>query len=154
MTRFIFFLLVLWMTNCTKEKIGHTKTFIKNTTAYTIKLLPYSGATLDVSNIKTIPPASTVEVYSANVRGKTIDPCFGTLLQPYDSVLVTYNDSVKIPHIKFNLSYPGDHKILFQNGRSISNPNNYVKEIISETKYSLSGQFTYTFVEQDYLDAR
>jgi hypothetical protein len=99
-----FVTLFLLMTNCTKEKIGHTKTLIKNSTAYTIKLLPYNGATLDVNNVKIIPAAATVEVYSANVRGKTIDPCFGTLLQPYDSVLVTYNDSVKIPHIKFNLS--------------------------------------------------
>lgn len=154
MIRFIFFLLILCMFSCTKEKVGHTKTFIKNTTSHTIKLLSYYGATLDVNNTKIIPPSSTIEAYTANVHGKTIDPCFGTLLQPYDSVLVTYDDTVKISHIKFNLPYNGTHRILFQSNRSISNPGSYIKEITNETSYSLEGKFTYTFVEQDYLDAK
>lgn len=155
MRHFFYFLSFLYLLSCTKETVGHTKTFIKNTTSHTIKLIPYNGASLDNANIKIVSPNSTLEVYNANVRGKTIDPCFGTLLlQPYDSVLVTYDDTVKIPHIKFNLPYSGTHKILFQSNRSISNHNNYLKEITDENKYSLTGQFIYTFVEQDYLDAR
>ena len=145
---------ILFLNGCIKEKVGHTKSFITNTTTHTIKIYPYYGATLDNSNIKIVNPNSTVEVYKLNPRGKTIDPCFGTLLQPYDSVLITYDDVVKIPHIKFNLTYTGNHKILFSNNRSISNADHWTKLITNETKYSLEGNFTYVFVEQDYLDAK
>ncbi len=139
---------------CSKEKIGHTETFINNTTAHTIKIMPFNGSTLDLNNLKVIPASTTIEIYSANVRGKTIDPCFGVLLQPYDSILIVYDDSIKIPHIKFNQTYSGNHKILFESNRSISNIKNYQKEITDESKNTIRGKFTYTFVEQDYLDAR
>lgn len=154
MKQILFFGFVLFLIGCEKEEVGHTKSYIKNTTSHTIKLLPYNGASLDNSNIKIVAPNSTLEVYAANVRGKTIEPSFGTLLQPYDSVLVTYDDTIKIPHIKFNLTYNGPHKVLFNSNRSISNSNNWTKSITNETKYSLEGNFLYTFVEQDYLDAR
>jgi hypothetical protein len=147
-------ILMLLLNGCIKEKVGHTTSFINNKTAHTIKLLPYNGATLDNANIKIVNPNSTLQVYDFTVRGKTIEPCFGTLLQPYDSVLVTYDDVVKIPHIKFNLPYTGNHKILFNTNRSISNANNWTKLITNETKYSLEGNFTYVFSEQDYLDAK
>jgi hypothetical protein len=146
--------LILFLNGCIKERIGYTKSFIANATAHTIRLLPYYGATSDNSNIIIVNPNSTAEVYKRNISGKTIDPCFGTLLQQYDSVLITYDDVVKIPHIKFNLVYTGNHKILFSNSRSISNADHWAKLITNETKYSLEGNFTYTFVEQDYLDAK
>ena len=140
--------------SCTKEKLGHTETFIENKTSHLIRLLPYYGAILDLNYSKTIPPLSKIQAYTANVRGKTIDPCFGTLLQPYDSVLVTYDDTVKISHIKFNSSYNGTHVVNFRNNRSISNASSYTKEITNETNYSLEGKFTYIFTEQDYLNAK
>ncbi|MEO6612756.1 MAG: hypothetical protein ABIT05_11745 [Chitinophagaceae bacterium] len=149
----LLFLLVVSI-GCVKEKVGHTSSFIKNSTSHKIILLPYNGTTLDNSTIKVINPNSTVEVYNDNVRGKTIEPGFGTLLQPYDSVVVSYDDTIKIPHIKFNILYNGSHKVLFTSNRSISNQNNWVKTITNETKYSLEGNFMYTFVEQDYLDAK
>src|SRR6266516_5731097 len=101
----LYLIISMVMLGCTKEKSGHTTTLIKNTTTHTIKLLPYKVTSIDVSYAKTIPPTSTVEVYSANVWGKTIEPCFGTLLQPYDSVVIKFDDTVMIPHIKFNLLY-------------------------------------------------
>jgi len=152
--KYFFYSFLFLLVACTKEKSGHTSTFIKNTTTHTIKLLPYKGASIDMSYAKTIPATSIIEVYSANVWGKTIDPCFGTLLQPYDSVVVKFDDTVMIPHIKFNLVYNGTHYIPFQSNRSISNANSYLKEIIEEAKRSITGKFTYTFTEQDYLDAR
>ncbi|MEJ7625504.1 MAG: hypothetical protein WKF35_01470 [Ferruginibacter sp.] len=154
MKKLPFLIVVIFFFGCTKEKVGHTKLYIKNTTTHTIKLLPFNGGALENNSIKIINPNSEIEVYDANVRGKTVEPCFGTLLQPYDSVLVTYDDLVKIPHIKFNLPYSGNHKVLFTSSRSISNQNNWVKAITNETKYSLEGNFMYTFVEQDYLDAK
>lgn len=151
---YLLLLLLIVFMGCIKEKVGHTKSFIKNSTSYKIILLPYNGAAIDNSNIKVINPNSSVEVYNANVRGKTIEPSFGTLLQPYDSVVVSYDDTIKIPHIKFNLVYIGSHKVLFNSNRSISNQSNWTKAITNETKYSLQGEYTYTFVQQDYLDAK
>lgn len=154
MKNIFIFSFLLFLNGCIKEPVGHTTSFINNTTTHTIKLLPYNGTTLDNANIKIVNPNSTLRVFDFNVRGKTIEPCFGTLLQPYDSVLVTYDGLVKIPHVKFNLTYTGNHKILFNTNRSISNANNWTRTITNETKYSLEGNFTYVFVEQDYLDAK
>jgi hypothetical protein len=152
--KLLFIIPLIGVISCTKERSGHTSTIIKNTTTHTIKLLPYNGASIDMSYSKTIPGSSTVEVYSENHFGKTIEPCFGRLLQPFDSVVVRFDDTVMIPHIKFNLTYNGNHYIPFQSNRSISNPNSYLKEITKETKWTITGKFTYTFIEQDYLDAK
>lgn len=152
--RNILYLMVVILPGCIKEEVGHTQTFIKNITNHTIKLLPFSGGAIDGGMTRVIPALSNIEVFSANVRGKTLDPSFGTLLNPYDSVLVVYDDTVKIPHIKFNLVYTGTHRVLHSSNRSISNEANYDKQITKETKYSLRGSFTFTFIEQDYLDAK
>jgi hypothetical protein len=139
---------------CSKEKTGHTKTIYKNSTSHKIKIIPYIGSSIDNSNVKTLLQQSETTVYEANVRGKTIDPSFGLLLQPYDSVVVSFDDTVSIPHIKFNLPYTGTHRILFSSPRSISNEANYLKVITNETKHSLTGYYIYEFIEQDYLDAK
>lgn len=151
---FLYAFFSILLTQCTKEEVGLTKTFIINTTNHRIRILPFNGSNLDNIRIKLIEPLATVEVYSASVKGKTIDPCYGTLLQPFDSVVVTYDDTIRIPYIKFNLVYSGTHRILFSSNRSISNAANYIKAITRETKTSLEGNFTYTFTEQDYLDAK
>lgn len=144
----------IFLFSCSKEKTGNTKTVFKNSTNHRIKIMPYIGSLVDNANIKTLPQQSETVVYEANVRGKTIDPSFGLLLQPYDSVVVSYDDTVKIPHIKFNLVYTGTHRILFSSSRSISNEANYIKTITEETKNSLTGYHLYEFKEQDYLDAK
>ena len=154
MKKLISFCLLGIFISCKKEEVGHTSSFIKNTTSHKIMLLPFNGAILDNASIKVINPNTTLEVYNKSVRGKTIEPSFGTLLQPYDSVVVSYDDTIKIPHIKFNTVYSGNHKVLFTTSRSISNQNNWTKLITKETRYSLEGNFTYTFIEQDYLDAK
>lgn len=140
--------------SCIKEESGYTKTFINNTTNHTIKLLPFYQGVIARDLTRIIPPLTNIEVYSDIVRGKTIDPSFGTLLNPYDSVLVVYDDTVKIPHIKFNLVYSGTHRVLHSSNRSIANEANYNKQITSETKFKLHGFYTFTFTEQDYLDAK
>jgi hypothetical protein len=147
-------ILSLFLISCSKEKTGNTKTIFKNSTDHRIKIIPYIGNLVDNANIKTLLQQSETVVYEANVRGKTIDPSFGLLLQPYDSVVVSYDDTVKIPHIKFNLVYTGTHRILFSSSRSISNEANYTKTITDETKNSLTGYYLYEFKEQDYLDAK
>lgn len=153
MKNLIFFSFLLFIMSCKKEEVGQTKSFIKNSTSHSIKLLPYNSGILDNTNIKTITPNSIIEVYSANVRGKTIEPCYGTLLQPYDSVVVIYDNLYKIPHIKFNSTFNGLKKVVFSSSRSISNASNWKKTITNETKYSIEGNFEFTFIEQDYIDA-
>lgn len=149
---FLFFSLVFF--SCQKEEMSHTKTIYKNTTVHKIRVVPFSGGIVDNQSIKLVSALSETLVYEANVRGKTLSPSLGTLFQPYDSVVVYYDDTVRIAHIKFNLPYSGSHKVLFTSNRSISNENNYEKFITNEKKCSLTGYFQYTFTEQDYLDAK
>ena len=147
-------LLLVSLFGCEKEEVGHTKSIIVNRTNHVIKLSPYSGSTIETNMLVNLQPYDSIIVFSDNVRGKTLDPCFGTLLQPFDSVLVEYDNFVRIPHIKFNATYNGTHFIPFTNNRNISNQNNWEKVTESETSNSITGFFKYVFVEQDYLDAQ
>jgi hypothetical protein len=140
--------------SCIKEEVGHTNSIIKNDTNFTVKLLPYKNGTIDYTTAKTILPNSEIKVFDASVRGKNLEPSFGILLQPYDSIVVTYNDTVKIAHIRFNLLVLHTRKIDFSNSRNISNSSlSWIEDITNETKYSVTGTFTYTFTYNDYLNA-
>ncbi len=139
---------------CEKEEVGHTKSIFVNRTNHTIKLSPYSGNMLEANMLVNLQPYDSLIVFSDNVRGKTLDPSFGTLLQPYDSIVVEYDNLARIPHIKFNATYNGTHFIPFTSNRSISNSNNWEKVIENETSHSITGYYKYIFTEQDYLEAQ
>jgi len=142
------------MSSCIENNESFSsQSFITNTTSHIIKLLPYKGTIKDSMHVKTIQPYSNTEVDNSSGRGKSLGFCYAITLQPYDSVLVTFDDTIKIPHIKWNLVYSG-HGILYSSNRSISNINNWVKTITKETRHYIEGYYTFTFVEQDYIDAK
>jgi hypothetical protein len=81
------------------------------------------------------------------------DP-YGVFLRPFDSVLIWFDNIKYSKHLRFNDSSICDRCISIANPRAISNPDNWVKEIQVELKHSFAGSFTYTFTEQDYLNAK
>lgn len=154
MKQLLYLLTLVFFSSCVKDYKSTTATFIKNTTSHKIEIIPYTNGVVNNEYYKLIEAYQDLEVYSGNVYGKTLEPDFGTLLQPNDSIVIKFDDSVKITHLKFNSTIQTGHYILYDSNRSISNPSNYVKTIEKETKHYLRGNFRYTFTEQDYLDAK
>jgi hypothetical protein len=135
--------------SCTIEKYGSTETHLINTTEHQIKILGFKNGIM--KEISAIAPNETVLVLKMRVKGKTLYPNFGTLLQPYDSVKVVYDNSLSIIHQRFNNS--NQNGVTYENSRNLTNPDNYVMVITKEDKYSITGNFEFKFIEQDFLDA-
>jgi len=127
---------------------------IKNSTSHSIKLLPYRCGMVDNERIVVIKPDVDTVVDRMSQPGKSFQPTYINNLSFFDSILVTFDDSIKIPHIRCDSTYTGSHKVPFSSKRSLMNINNWTKTYTSETKYALNGYYMFTFVEQDYLDAR
>lgn len=146
-------LILLFLINecsCTIEKSGSTETHLINATEHQIKILGFNNGIM--REISTIAPNETVVVLKMHVKGKTLYPNFGTLLQPYDSLKVVYDDSATAIHQRFNSQ--SNKGIPYGSNRNLTNPNNYKVVITGETKYSITGYFDFIFTEQDYLDAQ
>lgn len=147
-------LLMLFIGCVTKDYKSNTKTYFHNITSHKIEVLPYLDGMVSNADYKQINPYEHKMVLEMNVYGRTLSPDFGTLLQPYDSVVVVFDDSIQSTHLKFNTSIQTGHYIFYDSLRAISNPNNYIKTVEYEHEKYLVGYFTYTFSEQDYLDAK
>ncbi|MDI9318956.1 MAG: hypothetical protein QM530_00640 [Phycisphaerales bacterium] len=145
---FFFFL------SCIKDYKSNTRSYLKNESKHSIRIYPYTMGSVDSFGIFLIKPLGNLQVFESNVHGKTLSPDYGTLLKPYDSIVILFDDSIKVIHLKFNSTITCDECIKFENNRNISNSENYVKTIVEENKKFLKGYFTYTFTEQDYLNAK
>jgi hypothetical protein len=140
-------LLNIW--SCTVEEQGSTESLLINNTEHQIKIIGYQKGSKQ--ELKNLAPQETVVVLKMHVLGKTIYPNFGTMLQPFDWIEVVYDSKDTIVHQRFNSQ--SQSGIPYTNIRNLTNPNNYIKAITEETKHSITGYFSYTFTEQDYIDA-
>lgn len=142
------------LVGCVKDYKSSTQTKLINTTNHTIKITPYLNGVIDIGMQQELMPNETKIVYEANPWGKTIEPCWGVFLRPDDSVIVIYDNTYKMKHNRFNDTTTCDNCYIESNNRNLTNPNNYTPTIIKEEKEYLDGYYTYTFTEQDYLDAK
>ncbi len=147
-----FLIFLFFSASCIIEDTGYTKSIIINETGYTIKIIPYQNGVEQVDMIKILTPNTTTVVFERHDRLKTLKPSFAEILQLYDWIEIVYNDVETIKHQRF--SSQDQTGIPYSSNRNITNPENYIKVITKETKHSISGYFSYTFTEQDYLDAK
>ncbi|MFT4062807.1 MAG: hypothetical protein QM642_10685 [Edaphocola sp.] len=149
----IHLLSLMLIEGCIKDYVSSTRTLMANQTPYDILIVPYKNGVLDMGNMRTVSAMETIEVYADNVMGKSLDPCWGTLLQPYDSVLVTFQSMPAKTSVHYSwrdtlISSQG--KVPFLNERNISDEQHYNKVITKEDKNYLVGYYEYTFTESDY----
>ena len=135
------------------EDSSRSTTLINNQTNYSIQILPYREGQIDNTLAKTILAQQTSEVFQLRKAGKSPGPSFAIHLQPYDSVVVVFNQQKSITHLKFNSIVDSSRRIPFNNNRSISNENNYSLKILTDDKHFMESQYTYSFTESDYQAA-
>jgi hypothetical protein len=146
---------ILFGSSCIKDYYSVAQSIIKNSTNHQIKILPYKdGIPLNDQLVLIGPNANDSIIKHSTIKGKSLGQPYGTYLMPYDSVLIWFDDVKYSKHLRFGDSTVCDRCIDINSSRAISNPNNWVKAIQEETKHGLRGSFTYTFTEQDYLDAK
>lgn len=154
MCKYILVLFVVSFVSCRVEKTGSAATLIVNESSHDIEILPFINGEIDSSYHKSIKGKSVQSVYQSNGKGKTTGPPFGLYLQPFDSIVVLFDKKSKSVHLKFNSIADTLRKVVFLSKRNITNESNYEFKILKETKTYIEGEYTYTFTEQDYLDAQ
>ena len=146
--------LILFISACIKETSTYSTTIAINSTTHKIKLIPFSQGTQNSVYSFELFQHSEREIYSYENGGKGKGATYGSLLQFNDSIKVIFDDTISMTHYKpkpigTNLkSYP------YKSKRNFFNDSSYIGIISSETSGTRNWSFTYTFTEQDYLDAK
>jgi hypothetical protein len=152
----IIILTMLFCSACIKDYSSLTSSFIKNDTGHLILIEPYFNGLVDNNyTVELYPNEEKQLLKNVVVKGKSLGNAYGTYLQPFDSIIIHFDNTKFSIHTKFNSTDTlGSEVIKFNNNRSISNEKNWTKTITAEDKHTLNGFYTFTFTEQDYLDAK
>jgi hypothetical protein len=149
---FIFLVLVL---SCKYEESTNTKSFIANNTSHSIIIAPYYQGGVVKSDSISINSNQQYMILDKNNKGKGTGFSYSSYIAIYDSIQIIFDNSVKSTHYSYASNTLGTNPkaITYDSSRSIYNEANYVRNIIMESKRSISNEYTFTFTEQDYLDA-
>ena len=126
-----------------------TKTFYNNTTSYTIKFLPYKNGLVITDSIKVFLPYSITLLERSKYFMPSATTDFVSNYQQFtDSIIVIFDDIKKEKHNYLKSYIPNKERSIYSNYSDV-----YLKKIIEQRKNFIEVEFTYTFIEQDYLDA-
>ena len=148
--------LFFFITSCHRETTYDTKTLLINAADVDIKLIPYQQEIVITSKIVTLNPKERLQVMHRSGRGKGGGEIYIEEIYFNDSVNVTFGSNKVSPHYNHTVSakYPNLQGIHVGSNRSLYKRDNYVRKILFENKRSIENEYTYTFTNQDYLDAQ
>ena len=133
-----------------KEQIKFSKSYMDNQTVYPIEIILYKdGKIAKVDKSKTLPALSKTEVEPVS-EGIT---SYGFWLIAYDSLEVKFANLYSSIHY---LNAQGNNISAIKRGnpRNLYDGVGWGKKILEDTRRKLVVEHTYTFTEQDYLDAK
>jgi hypothetical protein len=152
--KYLSVILIFGFTSCIKESVTLSYSTFYNSTSHQIKVLGYyNGNTLQESSFD-LNPNEMKSFLILNNRGIGNGLSFGEYYQPLDSIVVIFDSVYNISHYKPNLTGTNSKFYPFTSDRNIFNGTNYTRTITKDRKYRREWDFKYTFVEQDYSDAR
>jgi hypothetical protein len=151
--RLLLFSFVSFIFSCTHEESNETITIIENLSSQQITVTPYDNGMALTSDIHTIEPSKKKVVQQGSARGKGNSFLYSDDIQVMDSVVINFGRDVSSTHYSYSVVGSNSKAIKRDNPRSLFNRDSYKRVILSETKYALVNEFTYTFTVQDYLDA-
>ena len=160
MKKLITLLLIFLVFNSCDNKrfdVKHIRrNYFKNNTTHSIKLLPYKNGLVITDSIKIFTANSTTLLESRTDYMPWNDISFDFVYRKVaDSVIVTFDGIKKEKHDFFikngneTIYLPNKERCIINNdgGRT------YKTKIIEQRKKFVEVEFTYTFTEQDFLDA-
>ena len=150
---------ILVLNGCirTTEEITNYTATVVNNTSHIVIFKPYAFGSVRQDKQFTLAPGSSLEIANGFMRGITVlGSGFGSdYLAGSDSIEIVFDNIYKMTHYGSALPTPlsGKH-YLYTSNRNILNKNSYFAKQEGENKYSVTYSYTYTFTEQDYLDAK
>jgi len=147
-------LVLLSFAGCIKEKSTVSNTIFTNSTSHAIAVNAYAGGQIQSASSFSLSANETKQVFSIRNGGIGIGCSFGYYNFPVDSFLVFFDSSYSIAHYKFTLIGNKPKRYLYSSKRNIYNDSSYVAHLVYDAKFKREWDLNYTFIEQDYLDAR
>jgi hypothetical protein len=140
---------------CVKEESTLYYAYIKNGTSHKVQIKPYFSGSIPSDKIITLLANESKEIANGFDRGKG-DQGFSSSYfgGPGDSIIVVFDDLYSITHYSSTPASVNPRHYLFTSLRNIGNPKSYDLQSRDISKYQRENKYTYTFIEQDYLDAR
>ena len=149
-TSFLFCcLLSLILLGCCKKSL-ETYVKIQNNTSFNVSIQIYKSGKL--SKIPNVILKGTSNVILDSTKIKLRDAL--DFNRVADSIVVVFDNQRKAVHYDFNKTGNNPFAILFKDKRSLFNGLAYESKVIIDNKCYAETEFIYTFVEQDYLNAK
>lgn len=155
------FFIAIFISSCIREEIHNSKTYICNTSSKKIKIEFYRyGIVQKIETVDSIIPNECKIVKESNDFGKTTAQNYLDNILYMDSALITFEDGIKLVHYGYfqkigpnPKAFPSNHpRNIFTDGNGYKD--NWVYNVLKETKRSKTEETRYTFREQDYIDAQ
>lgn len=153
--KYLIWILLLTLFSCNKEKTTYASGFWVNSTSHYIEVRPVSKGLVVSQNILRLMPGQKLQVGGASFRGILDHQLFDNeYFSDADSVLVIYDSTFVVSHYFVTPSSVRPKHHLRLSSRNIINQANYDFKYEDDSKHKRQTFSTYTFTEQDYLDAK
>ncbi len=151
----IILFLINFLCGCYKEQSTHYYAYLTNNTQHTIEIKPYFQGNTFPSLSITLNPNQTIEIANGVQRGKNPNGGFNSkYISGSDSIRVSFDIQHTITHYVNTPANLNFKYYLFTSLRNIAYARSYTLEGKDIGKNGRENKYTYTFTEQDYLDAK
>lgn len=159
MKRVIFYVpvvfIILWLTSCTDQTSYKTVSLFINDTPHLITVTGYKNGSINKLSEQIIQAQQTNVIYVDQNDGKGRGLVYPDEIAGLDSLEIEFDVGIKAIHYSSVTKNGTNPSALdYSNNRNLFNENNWVLKTIKDTKRRLESEFSYTFTEQDYKNAR
>lgn len=149
----VLFTLVTLSGGCTKDGETNVTAYLLNNSGHQIEIYYYNKGVVNVND--TLKVGASQKVYYGESYGRGIwSGATCSFKYRGDSAIIIYDNSYKITHLWSGFSSSNSKCYLFDNIRNVFNPKNFNSVYNDVSNYSREFTLTFTFTEQDYLDAK
>ena len=151
MKKYFYLFSMILIASCIKEESTFSELVYINNSKNTISIKVFQNSFL-TDSFKILPNSELIKENFSD-RGFSNEPIiFFDFLRESDSIIVTFNDSFYTTHLNDSVTF-GKKRISYFSSRSLYGAN-YTNSKVDEKKHYIHYKKTFTFTEQDYLDAK
>lgn len=138
---------------CTDQEWHETTSILDNQSRHKVTITYYENGNINPEFNQLLNVNETKVVLVDSDTGKGRGFTYDTSIAEFDSAVVVFDNSRRVVHYGYNKTGPNPNAITFFDPRNIFNLDSYSERIVLETEKREEREVTYTFTEQDYIDA-
>ena len=139
---------------CEKESSTNYKASLTSTTAHNIEIRPYYGGTSPSNKRVFLGNGEEFEIAEGSNWGKGDSGFDSKFFGAPDSIIVIFDGTFKCTHYVNTPGALANRYYLFSSLRNLMNPKSYQYKVLDKSKHEMNVSYTYSFTDQDYLDAQ